>query len=80
MGMITAEEQLALRNKAKAELQRLETVDADLANRFKAKFGVCEIVYKVIPAGSTRIQTVLQSNDSKCLLCQSGLIRVPPYR
>lgn len=50
MAMITAEEQLALRNKAKAELQRLETVDADLVNRFKAKYGVCEIVYKVILA------------------------------
>lgn len=48
MKKLTTEEQLALRNKAKAELERLEAIDTDLANRYKEKFGVCEIVYKVV--------------------------------
>lgn len=50
---LTIEEQSALREKAKRELERLETVYADEATReriirFKEKFGVCEIVYKVV--------------------------------
>lgn len=50
---LTAEEQLLLRSRAKAELIRLVAVYADeetkeKINRFKEKFGICEIVYKVI--------------------------------
>ena len=50
---LSSEEQLNLRNKAKMELERLEAVylDEDISekiNKFKEKFGVCEIVYKVI--------------------------------
>ena len=50
---LTVEQQLSLRNRAKAELIRLEAVYSDeetkeKINRFKEKFGVCEIVYKVI--------------------------------
>ena len=46
-------EKLALRNKAKAELDRLEEVFADEQTKkkiddFKDRFSVCEIVYKVI--------------------------------
>lgn len=46
-------EKLALRNKAKAELNRLEKVFADEQTKkkiddFKDRFAVCEIVYKVI--------------------------------
>lgn len=42
MKKLTKEEQLSLRNKAKAELKRLETINTDLVNRYKEKFGVCE--------------------------------------
>ena len=47
---LTPEEQLALRNRAKAELGRLEAVYADKEIKekiavFKEKFGICEIVY-----------------------------------
>lgn len=50
---LTQEQQLKLRNKAKAELERLEAVNNDdqareKINNFKDKFGICEIVYKVI--------------------------------
>ena len=50
---LTAEEQLSLRKRAKDELFRLEAVCSDektkeRINRFKEKFGICEIVYKVI--------------------------------
>jgi len=50
---LTSEEKSALRNRAKRELTRLEVVYADKTmreriSRFKEKFGVCEIVYKVI--------------------------------
>ena len=50
---LSAEEQLALRNKAKAELERLEGTLADeklkkKIDDFKDKFSVCEIVYKVV--------------------------------
>ena len=48
MKKLTSEEQLALRNRAKAELQRLEAIYTDLPNRYKEKFGICEIVYKVL--------------------------------
>ncbi len=46
-------QQLALRNKAKGELERLQTVLSDLdtkkmVDNFKEKFSMCEIVYKVI--------------------------------
>ena len=46
-------EQLALRNKAKTELERLETLFEDkeikkMVNDFKERFSICEIVYKVI--------------------------------
>lgn len=49
----TAEKQFALREKAKSELERLEDVYSDdvkreKIQRFKEKFGICEIVYKVI--------------------------------
>ena len=50
---LTPEEQLALSNRAKAELGRLEAVYADKEIKekiavFKEKFGICEIVYKVV--------------------------------
>ena len=50
---LSAEDQLALRNKAKAELERLESTLADeklkkKIDDFKDKFSVCEIVYKVV--------------------------------
>ena len=50
---LSSEEQLRLRNKAKTELERLEAVYSEeetkeKINKFKEKFGVCEIVYKVI--------------------------------
>ncbi len=50
---ISEEERLKLRNKAKAELERIEAVTADdnfseKINKFKEKFGTCEMVYKVI--------------------------------
>ena len=50
---LTAEQKLSLRNKARAELMRLEAVYSDeetreKINKFKEKFGICEIVYKVI--------------------------------
>ena len=48
---LSAEDQLALRNKAKAELERLEGTLADeklkkKIDDFKDKFSVCEIVHK----------------------------------
>lgn len=50
---LTPEAQLALRNRAKAELGRLEAVYADKEieekiSVFKEKFGIYEIVYKVV--------------------------------
>lgn len=50
---LSAKDQLALRNKAKAELERLEKILADEATKkmvddFKDHFSVCEIVYKVV--------------------------------
>lgn len=50
---LTIEQQSALRERARRELERLETVYTDEAtreriSRFKEKFGVCEIVYKVV--------------------------------
>ena len=50
---LTSEEQYALREKAKSELERLEIVYSDdvtreKIHRFKEKFGICEVVYKVI--------------------------------
>ena len=50
---LTLVEQHALRQKAKNELERLESVYTNDATRekihsFKEKFGICEIVYKVI--------------------------------
>lgn len=51
--MITEEEQLALRNRAKAELERLEIRLAEkekiqIVDEFKNKFNICETVYKII--------------------------------
>ena len=51
--VLSQKEQLELRNKAKAELERLETLYEDkekskMINDFKEKFSICEIVYKVI--------------------------------
>lgn len=50
---LTSEEQRALRGRVKRELERLEAVYSDEVvkekiSRFKEKFGVCEIVYKVV--------------------------------
>ena len=50
---LTSEEKSALRERTKRELERLEAVYADEATRervakFKEKFGICEIVYKVV--------------------------------
>lgn len=50
---LSTEQQLALRNRAKAELTRLEAINnnaetAQMIEDFKAKFTRCEIVYKVI--------------------------------
>ena len=50
---LTPLEQLALRNRAKTELERLDGILLDkdlkiLVDDFKDKFSVCEIVYKVI--------------------------------
>lgn len=50
---LSNEEQLNLRNSARAELERLEAIQANanimqLLDRFKAKFNICETVYKVI--------------------------------
>ncbi len=50
MRKLSAEKQLELRNRARDELLRLESLDTDLPNRYKEKFGQCEIVYKVILA------------------------------
>lgn len=51
--ILTEEEQLILRNKAKAELERLETELSDLETKkmidnYKEKVSLCEIVYKII--------------------------------
>lgn len=50
---LSSEEKLALREKVKSELKRLEVVYAEDETRekihtFKEKFGICEIVYKVV--------------------------------
>lgn len=50
---LSEEEQLILRNKAKAELDRLMAIYNDeetkqLVEDFKSRFGICEIVYKVV--------------------------------
>lgn len=50
---LSSEEKLALREKAKSELKRLEVVYAEDETKekihtFKEKFGICEIVYKVV--------------------------------
>lgn len=50
---LSEQEKLELRNRAKTELLRLDTVFSDARTKqmiddFKDKFGVCEIVYKVI--------------------------------
>ena len=50
---LNSDEQRNLRNKAKAELERLEAVFSDESvrekiDRFKDRFSVCEVVYKVI--------------------------------
>ena len=50
---ITAEEQLELRMRAKAELQRLNNIVSNeetirMVENFKTKFANCEILYKVI--------------------------------
>lgn len=50
---ITAQEKLALRNSARAELERLETCLSDddtvqLLDSFKNEFNICETVYKII--------------------------------
>ena len=50
---LTIEEQSALRDRAKRELERLEAVYSDEVarekiSRFKEKFGGCEIVYKAV--------------------------------
>lgn len=52
---ITSEEQIRLRNKAKAEMERLEKIVADdetiqLLDMFKNRFNICETTYKVILA------------------------------
>lgn len=52
---ISEQERQALRNNAKAELERLETCLADqstvqLLDEFKNKFNICETVYKIILA------------------------------
>lgn len=49
---LTDEQKFDLRQKAKAELERLEALEADKdtierVERFKRKFATCEIVYKV---------------------------------
>ena len=51
--ILKEKEQLVLRNKAKAELERLETELSDLETKkmidnYKEKFSLCEIVYKII--------------------------------
>jgi len=45
---IGSEEQLKIRNKAKAELERLEQIDMKKVNDYKEKFAICEIVYKTV--------------------------------
>lgn len=50
---ITAQEKLALRNSARAELERLETCLSDddtvrLLDSFTNKFNICETVYKIV--------------------------------
>ena len=50
---LSKEEQLELRNRARAELLRIDTLVSDLSvkemiEEFKYKYSVCEIVYKVI--------------------------------
>ena len=52
---ISADEQLDLRNRAKVELERLETVMKneqimELLDRYKNKFNLCESTYKVVLA------------------------------
>lgn len=53
MKPLSNEQKLALRNKVKAELTRLNSVKSDkkvkqMIDDFKEKFTICEIVYKVI--------------------------------
>ena len=50
---LTKSGQLALRNKARAELERLESLENDKetiekVEAFKRKFSRCEIVYKIL--------------------------------
>lgn len=50
---ISPEQQKSIRNRAKSELRRLETIQAnsetiELLNAFKNRFNVCESVYKVV--------------------------------
>ena len=50
---LSSDAQLSLRNRAKAELERLEAVFSDETvrekiDKFKDRFSICEIVYKVI--------------------------------
>lgn len=52
---MTDADKAALRQKAKAELKRLETYEnmvetTELLNRFKNKYNICETVYKIILA------------------------------
>lgn len=52
---ISKEEQLNIRNRAKAELERLEKIQADIEkvkilDNFKNKFNMCETTYKIILA------------------------------
>ena len=51
MKNLSAKEQKQLREKAKKELVRLESIDTDtiqLLDKFKNKFDHCEIVYKIV--------------------------------
>ena len=50
---ITEEEKIELRNRAKVEMERLEKIlsdkeTAELLDRYKNRFNLCESVYKVV--------------------------------
>ena len=51
MKNLSAKEQKQLREKAKKELVRLESIDTDtiqLLDKFKNKFNYCETIYKMV--------------------------------
>ena len=64
---MTDADKAALRQKAKAELKRLETYEnmvetTELLNRFKNKYNICETVYKIILAAYRQQKEIKNKN------------------